>query len=111
MKPDAYLTAVAELGCVICGQPAEIHHAKGGSMRYRESAGTGQRTGDDCAIPLCPYHHRGLEGVHTIGVLTWEARFGQQADMLIAVSVRLEARPVADPKRLAAPSKILPRTT
>lgn len=67
-----YLTAVAELGCMVCGGPAQIHHAKGGSMRYVESAGTGLRTGDDCALPLCANHHTGGEGIHTIGVQTWE---------------------------------------
>ena len=80
-------------------------------MRYVESAGTGQRTGDDCAIPLCLNHHTGAEGIHTIGVLTWEARYGSQLEMLIAVAVRLEAAPrkPAAPKRRPALSKILPR--
>ena len=80
-------------------------------MRYVESAGTGLRTGDDCAIPLCLHHHTGAEGIHTIGVLTWEARYGSQLEMLIAVAIRLEAAPrkPEPPKRRPALSKILPR--
>jgi len=111
VKPDPYLTAVAALGCMVCGQPAQIHHAKGGSMRSRESAGTSQRTSDEVALPLCLNHHTGAEGIHTIGVLTWEVRYGSQLEMLIAVSVRLEAAPrrSAPPKRRLIVSKILPR--
>lgn len=111
MKPDAYLDAVAALGCMVCIQPAQIHHAKGGSMRSRESVGTSQRTSDEVALPLCPNHHTGAEGIHTIGVLTWEARFGTQLEMLIAVAIRLEAAPrrPAAPKRRPVMSKILPR--
>lgn len=104
-----YLTAVAELGCCICGQPAQIHHAKGGSMRYVESAGVGLRTGDDCAIPLCMRHHTGAEGIHTLGVQTWEARFGNQSDMLMTVGVLLRNTATEMPKRTAIASKVLPR--
>lgn len=108
-----YLSAVAALGCIVCCQPAQIHHAKGGSMRYVESAGASQRTGDDCALPLCMRHHTGAEGIHTIGVQTWEARYGNQADMLtvVAVLLRNAEHPIAEPKRTAPPTKILPRTT
>lgn len=109
MKPDAYLDAVAALGCMVCVQPAQIHHAKGGSMRGH--AGTGLRSADDLALPICMHHHTGAEGIHTLGVLTWEARFGAQLEMLIAVQVRLEAAPrkPAAPKRRPALSKLLPR--
>lgn len=111
MKPDSYLDAIAALGCMVCRQPAQIHHAKGGSMRSRESAGTGLRTSDESALPLCQHHHTGAEGIHTIGVLTWEARYGSQLEMLIAVAIRLEAAPrkPAAPKRRPVLSKLLPR--
>lgn len=106
-----YLTAVAELGCMICGQPAQIHHARGGSMRYVESAGVGTRTGDDCAIPLCAHHHTGREGIHTLGVLTWEALHGSQASMLTTVAMLLRNTATEPPRRKIATSKVLPRTT
>lgn len=112
MTSTPYLTAVAELGCMICNGPAQIHHAKGGSMRFVESAGAGLRTGDDCALPLCANHHTGREGIHTIGVQTWEARFGDQAEMLNALALRLRQSGIAiqPPSRVAMPSKIVPRT-
>lgn len=109
MKPDAYLDAIARMGCMVCQSPAQIHHASGGSLRGQ--SGMGLRSADDLALPLCMSHHTGAEGIHTIGVLTWEARFGTQLEMLIAVAVRLEAAPrkPAPPKRRPALSKILPR--
>ena len=104
-----YLDAVAELGCCVCGQPAQIHHARAGSMRYVESAGTGLRTGDDCAIPLCLNHHTGSEGIHTIGVQTFEARYGTQADMLTTVAMLLRNTACEQPRRREKASKVLAR--
>lgn len=59
----AYLARVAELGCVLCGiagwgeTPAQIHHP-------RASEGAGTRSQHWLAIPLCPEHHLGPQGVH-----------------------------------------------
>ncbi len=76
-KPTAaqkrYFTRVAELGCMICKAPAEIHH--------RTGAGMGQKSDNKDVMPLCPDHHRlGMNdklAIHN-GVETWEAKHGTQ---------------------------------
>jgi hypothetical protein len=77
-----YLSRVAELGCAVCrrmgfeGTPAEIHHKKAGM-------GIGQRAGHHLAIPLCPIHHRGLKGVHGLGVRGFKEYWGFDEDDLL----------------------------
>lgn len=106
MKPDPYLDAVARLGCCICGQHAQIHHISGGSAAGR--SGMGLRASDLEVIGLCAHHHVGDEGIHR-GVISWEARFGKQTDLLAEVQHTVAALHTAPPKRQAKPSKILPR--
>ncbi|MEE9510347.1 MAG: Ref family recombination enhancement nuclease [Candidatus Bathyarchaeia archaeon] len=68
-----YMSRVAELGCIICKSPAELHHLTG--------AGMGLRSKD--IIPLCPFHHRtGGHGnaIHA-GTETWENIFGTQEEL------------------------------
>lgn len=55
---------LARIGCILCyhlsGQlhtPAEIHHIR----RY------GAKREDCEVIPLCPEHHRGDTGIHSLG--------------------------------------------
>ena len=69
-----YMSKVAELGCFICHAPAEIHHKTG--------AGMGLKSSNYDVIPLCPNHHRGNEGIHQIGKITWEEMFGTQEGMI-----------------------------
>ena len=53
-----YLSRVAELPCVLCGdQPVEIHHLRSGQ-------GMAQRAAHWLCMPLCPTCHRGTHGVH-----------------------------------------------
>ena len=60
---------IAELGCLICNQPAEIHHAK---------VTLGMRKNHDLVLPLCPTHHRsGIYG---------EALHGTEQELLDKVS-------------------------
>ena len=67
-----HLGLVAELGCIICGRPAECHHV----------AGQGMRASHYETIPLCPDHHRnGNDCVHA-GRRTFEARFGTERELL-----------------------------
>jgi hypothetical protein len=54
---DQHMNRVAELGCLICGSPAQLHHP-------REGQGKGQRAQDWLVMPLCPSHHTGPEGIH-----------------------------------------------
>jgi hypothetical protein len=68
-----YLAKVAALGCCVCRRlglgrtPAEVHHiAEGSSIRS-----------DFAVAPLCPEHHRGESGFHTLK----ESRFCQLYDV------------------------------
>ena len=46
-----YLATIAQHGCIICGDDAEVHHP-------RFAAGAGQKASHYLAFPLCPTHHR-----------------------------------------------------
>ena len=76
----AYMGRVAELGCVICGGIPEIHH-------NTKNRGYGAKSSNYDIIPLCPHHHRGEEGIHHIGVKTWEAKYGDQDDLVKEVKL------------------------
>jgi len=67
-----------------CGRAATVHHCHGGSMKARGvHKAKGKKTSDWLCIPLCPDHHVGANGVDgTMGVMTWEQRFGAQSEML-----------------------------
>lgn len=69
------MEAVAELPCVCCGSwPVEVHHVLSG--RY------GQRKASDFdTVPLCYFHHRGPEGIHT-SKRKWEERYGPDTGFL-----------------------------
>lgn len=75
------LTLVTADGCALCrwlgheGSPAEVHH-------QRDGAGIAQKGSDESSIPLCPIHHRGAEGFHTLGKRAWEAKYIPQASLL-----------------------------
>lgn len=87
---EKHFGRLVELGCVVCMAPAIVHHCHGGSMRdVGVHKGWGQKVSDWLTIPLCPRHHNGDEGVHTVGVLTWEERYGCQVDFLREVSLAL----------------------
>lgn len=65
-----YLHAVALLPCCICGHwPVEVHH-------QRTGIGLGQRASHFNTLPLCLNHHRGKEGIHTLGRKAWEKHIG-----------------------------------
>ena len=70
-----YFNRVAELGCMICKMPAEIHH-------LRTDAGMGMKSKE--VIPLCPLHHR--NGGHGVAIhagrLAFEANFGTEIELL-----------------------------
>jgi len=87
-----YWSRVSELGCIVCGGPAGIHHPHGGSMKERGiHRSIGRKTSDWLVIPLCPNHHVGQFGIDSGGltVKQWEQRFGQQADHVDAVCEKL----------------------
>jgi hypothetical protein len=83
---------VAELGCIACekigyhGTPAELHH-------IRETAGGGQKSGDDEVVPLCPAHHRGTMHPLTPSIhldrRVFIEQFGSEVELLAEVKRRL----------------------
>lgn len=76
-----HMAAVAALGCLICQQPAQVHH-------IRDGAGMGQRSGHDETVPLCERHHTGAEGFHTLGPQTFAGRFGMTEREMLAETKR-----------------------
>ncbi len=76
-----YITRVAALSCLVCGNPAvQIHHVR----RY------GETRKHSNATPLCWLHHQGPEGIHHIGKREWERRYMSQDDLLAETNRRLE---------------------
>ena len=70
-----FLSMVADMGCIICHGPAEIHHLREGQGMKRASHFE--------VIPLCPMHRR--TGGHGIafhaGKETWQAKHGNETDL------------------------------
>ena len=74
---------IAQMGCLICGQPAELHHTR---------AGMGQRGKD--VVPLCPRHHRQGpfgEAIHN-GYKTFCAKYYSEEEMVEMVNSFLRGR-------------------
>jgi len=60
-------------------------------MRNIGYGGMGLRgLSDWLVIPLCPKHHTGSEGIHVLGIETWEKRFGTQLEMLHMINMVLD---------------------
>lgn len=54
-------SAVASLGCLVCGSSPQLHHAVGATCEVRASDKiTRLPIGHWWVIPLCDEHHRGL---------------------------------------------------
>ena len=80
-----YMSRVADLGCICCGQPAELHHP-------RKHTGLGLRSSNYDVIPLCPNHHRlGKVSIH-LGKAQFERTFGTEKDLLKKVKKGLEEK-------------------
>jgi hypothetical protein len=76
-----YWTQLANMGCIICQQPAEIAHCHGGSMRYRGFTKAGGKKlpyMDWLVLPICPRHHRLLPESLDYSVDAFEICFGTQ---------------------------------
>lgn len=67
-----YYAKVRELGCVICGQEAVIHHKTGAGMALKADYTQ--------VFPLCPLHHNmgGIGVAIHSGTKTWEANNNSQ---------------------------------
>lgn len=84
-----YVSRVAELGCIICGRPAEIHHVP--PLRRPRGCSGGPHRDDRYILPLCEEHHRlGPMAVHG-GREVFEANYGTEAELLKVVEKRLES--------------------
>ena len=57
----------------ISGVNLETHHCL---------TGAGGRKDHDKTICLCYYHHRGAEGIHTIGRKEWQRKYGTEQEHL-----------------------------
>lgn len=55
-----WLSAVASLGCLVCGSTAQIHHAVGATGKHKKIP-----IGHWWLVPLCDEHHRGLHAGET----------------------------------------------
>ena len=73
----AHMARVADLGCCICGNDAEVHHITTG-------VGMGMRASHYDTIPLCHRHHRtgGFGVAIHAGKKTWETRYGSELGYL-----------------------------
>lgn len=58
MTVKDWKSKVAELGCLICRAPAQLHHV-------REGQGMSQRAKDWMVVPLCRECHQGKNGIHS----------------------------------------------
>jgi len=75
MNEKEYKDLIASMGCIVTGQPAEIHHVK----CFFNGAG---RVSDYLIIPLAPELHRnGNEAIHHNRSL-FEMIHGREIDLL-----------------------------
>lgn len=86
---DQYKAKLADMACVICerihgqhpGGYVELHHLRTGGWGKNDYT---------TLMPLCYNHHRGAEGIHTMGTKAWERHFDvSQRDLLALVQERM----------------------
>ncbi len=84
MNAKQYKNKVAELGCLICGAPAELHHP-------RFVCGMSQRANDWLVLPLCFQHHRGGPFGHSVhnGYSEFCKNYAPEEEMLAEVIRRM----------------------
>ena len=69
-----HMAKVKEMSCIICGDyPGEVHHT-GTAM--------GVRKNHMRVLPLCFDHHRGQNGIGTVGRKIWEFASGTEEELL-----------------------------
>lgn len=79
-----HMDKVAQLGCIICGNPeVHLHH-----IRYK-GLGMGRRSTNFEVIPLCQPHHQGNFSVHN-RTIEFEKKFGSQKKLLERVLKRIK---------------------
>lgn len=78
-----YMDTVASLGCLICGEPAELHHPRAAL----DIAGVGKKANDWLVLPLCPRHHNSGaygEGIHA-SYEAFRRNHGSESELLARV--------------------------
>jgi hypothetical protein len=87
-----YMARVAEVPCVLCAHmglgdsPSQVHHLKYGS-------GAADRASDFLTIALCPEHHTGAGGVHTLKEKGLRLRYNlSELDLLAATIAAIHGR-------------------
>lgn len=91
-----WIGRAVEHGCMVCLAPAQWHHLRSGSAGI---VGGGQRSAHTRGIALCERHHTGSDGIHQIGVETWEAKHGRQTDLHAHLVSLIGEPPAEQPKR------------
>ena len=78
-----YKSRVAEMPCAICVRVVGNHDGGNVELHHLRSGGWGR--GDyTTLIPLCYRHHRGDEGIHTMGTKAWALNFNVTQQELLA---------------------------
>ena len=77
-----HLDAVAALGCLVCGAPANIHHLRR-NPETGQHLGMGQRASHFHVIPLCQFHHQtgGFGIAFHAGPREWERLHGTETEL------------------------------
>lgn len=70
----AHMAKVKEMDCIICGDyPVDVHHT---------DTGMGVCKDHMKVLPLCFDHHRGKNGIGTVGRKIWELAYGTEEKSL-----------------------------
>jgi hypothetical protein len=92
----AHEKALRAMPCMISGRTRDLtlHHARGGSMAVCPfgTPGFGEKQLDALQIPLNLEWHVGKDGIDcrvNSGVVSWEARWGRQVDLLNSLCLTL----------------------
>ena len=80
---------LADMACAICERIHGQHAGGNVELHHLRTGGWGK--GDYLTlIPLCLNHHRGIDGIHTLGTKAWERMFDvSQRDLLDLTLERL----------------------
>lgn len=78
-----WLDLVHQIPCVVCLQ-TEGKESNAAAHHIREDQGVSKRAKHFLVAALCPEHHQGGQGIHTLGRRVWEARYGTELDAMSA---------------------------
>lgn len=77
----AHMAKVKDMPCIICGDsPVDVHHT---------GTGMGVRKNHMRVLPLCFDHHRGKNGIGTVGRKIWELAYGTEEQLLAKLQEQL----------------------